>query len=121
MRTSCTWCVGVKLWMSRGEHVSPTIHSLQGKTWRPFSPANLFVFCLQQQTFCMLNDHCSGNGHVSLINSNSSPIAHSLGDIEYLCVMKKTMWAPPSLFAIANTPICRLLPFSERSLRTVVQ
>ena len=79
-------------------------------------PSERFVFCLQQQTVCPLNDHCSANGHVSLINSNSSFIAHSLGDIEDFCVMKKTLWAPPSLFTIANTPICRLLPFSERSL-----
>ncbi len=64
----------------------------------------LNVFCLQQQTVCALNDHCSANDHVSLINSNSSIIAHSLGDIEYFCVIKKTLWASPSLCAIANSP-----------------
>ncbi len=80
-----------------------------------------FVFCLQQQTACALNDHSSAKGHVSLIYSNSSLIAHTLGDMGYFCVMKKTLWAPPSLFTIANTPICRLLPFSEYSLQPVVQ
>ncbi len=47
----------------------------------PVQPSERFVFCLQQQTVCALNDHCSANGHVSLINSNSSVIAHSLGYI----------------------------------------
>ncbi len=63
------------------------------------SAQRTFCFCLQQQTVCVLNDHCSANGHVPLINLNSSFIAHSLGDIEYFCVMKKTLWVPPSLFA----------------------
>ncbi len=59
-----------------------------------------FVFCLQQQTVCALNDHRSANGHVPLIYSDSSLIAHSLGDIQCFCVIKKTLWAPPFLFAI---------------------
>ncbi len=49
----------------------------------PVQFSERFIFCLQQQTVCALNDHCSGNCHVSLIYSNSSLIAHSLGDIEY--------------------------------------
>ncbi len=44
----------------------------------PVQPSERFVFCLQQQTVCALNDHCSANGHVSLINSNASFIAHSV-------------------------------------------
>ncbi len=37
------------------------------------------------------------------------------GRCRVLCVMKKILWAPPSLFAIAklNTTIRRLLPFSK--------
>ncbi len=110
----CTWVWGGGYPKQR---TPPPLMGYQG----PVQPSEHFVFCLQQQTVCALNDHCSANGHVSLINSNSSVIAQSLGDIEYFCVMKKTLWAPTSLFATANTPICRLLPFSERSLRTVVQ
>ncbi len=39
------------------------------------------------------------------------------------CGMRNTLWAPSPLFAIAwaNAPIFRLLPFSKRPLRTVVQ
>ncbi len=63
----------------------------------PFSLANvLFSVCNT------LNDHCSANGHVPLIYADSSLIAHSLGDIQYFCVIKKILWAPPSLFAIAK-------------------
>ncbi len=42
----------------------------------PVQPSERFVFCLQQQTVCALNDYCSANGHVSLINSNSFLIAY---------------------------------------------
>ncbi len=70
-----------------------------------------------QRTFCFVFATANGlraerslfsKRSRALINSNSSFIVHSLGDIEYFFVMKKTLWVPPSLFAIANTPICRL-------------
>ncbi len=91
----------------------PGLSSVQ----RMFLFVCLFV-CFQQQTVFVLNDHCSANGHVSLI---SSLIAHSLGDIGYFCVIKNILWAPPSLFAIANTRfvVCfRLLTVVQCSKRS---
>ncbi len=68
----------------------------------------LLSFSQQQISVKMhLSDFASRSSLVSLINSNASLIAHILGDIEYFYVVKMTLWAPPSLFAIANIPICR--------------
>ena len=63
-----------------------------------------------------VNDHCSANGHVSLRYFNSSLTAHSLGDIGYFCVMKKTLLAPPSLCAIANVGRTCFAPSRSRRL-----
>ncbi len=62
------WCLGI-----RPFYETAGLRSVQ----RTFC----FLFCLQQQTVCALNDHCSANGHVSVIYSNSSLIVHSLSDI----------------------------------------
>ncbi len=82
-----------------------------------------FIFCLQQQqqTVLSLNDDLLVNGQVSATCSNTSLIAHALGDIRYFCVTKKALWAPPSLVATANASMYRLIPFSKRLLQTVVQ
>ncbi len=88
------------MWDLCGEIVRSSVLS-----WGPFSTANVLISVCNSK-LSALNNHCSANGHVSLINSNSSRIAYFLGDIEYfICVMKKTLWAPPSLFAIANSDL----------------
>ncbi len=73
-------------------------------------------FCLQQQTVPSLNDDPLANGHLSVMSSNTPLIGHG-----YFWVMNRTIWVSPSLFATANAPIFRLMPFSKCSLPTVVQ
>ncbi len=55
----------------------------------------------------LLNYNRLASGHVSEISFNAALIAQAtcIGDIqhvEYVCVRKKTLCAPPSLFAIAK-------------------
>ena len=62
-----------------------------------------------QQTFCFLFAIVNSltaewslfsKRSLSLIYSISSLFANSLGNIGYFCVMRKILWAPPSLFTI---------------------
>ncbi len=55
----------------------------------PFSTVSVFVSCLQQQTVSTLNEHCSANGHMSVIYSNSSLIAHSVANRDYFALRKR--------------------------------
>ncbi len=75
------------------------------------SDKQLFIFCLQQQMVPSLNDDSLANGHVSTIGVFF--IAHTMGDIEHLCLMIKRLWALPPLSATAKAPIFRLVPFSK--------
>ncbi len=109
--------VMVFLWLSNPIEIKLQVIIMIG-FWAVFKH---LVFCLQQQMVPSGNDDRSANSHVSVISSNTPFIVHALGDIGFVYVMNMTLWAPPSLFVIANAPIYRLVPFSKRSLRTVVQ
>ena len=85
----------------------------EGETKAGFS-SKRFVFCLQQQMFPSLNDDCLTNIHVSAISTNTPLIAHGMGDIGYICIMKKnSMGAATLMFTIVNASISHLVPFSK--------